>query len=283
MTDPDPRLNAFRPDLADRRLDGRVAATRFVDGAERQVARAFAPLRKEAEPGTSLVSELLFGERVRVFEEKDGIAWVQNGSDDYVGYTDSAALSPTGPAPTHTVAAIHTCIYAAPGIRAPSLSMLPLCAAVAVTGTKGRYAELSGGGWVPLLHLAESGETESDYVAVAERLTGSPYVWGGKTSQGLDCSALVQLALMRCGADVPRDSDMQEKTLGGEVPFAGDASGLERGDLVFWKGHVGIFISADRFLHANARDMAVASAPFADVLRYIEDAESLTVTSVRRL
>ena len=283
MTDLDPRVNAYREDLADSRLDGQVEAGRFVDGIERQVGQAFAPLRKKPEPGTSLVSELLFGERVRVFEEKDGTAWVQNAADDYVGYTDSAALVPTGPAPTHTVAAIHTCIYAGPGIRAPSLSMLPMCATVSVIGTKGRYAELSSGGWVPILHLAETGETESDYVAVAERLTGSPYVWGGKTSQGLDCSALVQLALMRCGADVLRDSDMQEKTLGNEVPFAGDASGLKRGDLVFWKGHVGIFIDTERFLHANARDMAVAAAPFAEVLRYIEDAESLIVTSVRRL
>jgi cell wall-associated NlpC family hydrolase len=152
-----------------------------------------------------------------------------------------------------------------------------------VTGTKGRYAELATGGWAPLQHLAAVDAFESDFVAVAERLTGIPYVWGGRSTLGLDCSALVQLALARCGVQAPRDSDMQEAALGKPVPFDGDVAALRRGDIVFWKGHVGIFIAPDRFLHANARDMAVASAPFAEVVRYIEEAEKQKVSSVRRL
>lgn len=283
MPDLDRRLNAYRDDLADSRLKGRVTAARFADGEDRQVATATAPLRKEPAPGTSLSTELLFGERVRVFEDKAGVAWVQNATDGYVGYTDSAALAATVHTPTHVVAAIHTCRYPEPTIRAPSLGILPLCAPVTVTGTKSRYAELATGGWVPAQHLAENGNVEDDFVAVAERLTGAPYVWGGRSSLGLDCSALVQLALTRCGVAAPRDSDMQEAALGGPVPYDGDASVLRRGDIVFWKGHVGIFIAPDRFLHANARDMAVASAPFAEVVRYIEDAEKLSVSSVRRL
>ena len=283
MSPLDRRLNAYRDDLADRRLEGKVASARFVDGTERRVARGIVPLRKERTPGTQLVSELLLGERVRVFEEKDGVAWVQSESDGYVGYTDSAALDADLRAPTHTVSAIHTCIYPEPIIRAPNAGFLPMCAEVAVTGTKGRYAELATGGWVPLLHLAERDAFETDPVAVAERLTGAPYVWGGKSSLGLDCSALIQLALARCGAAALRDSDMQEATVGKPVPFDGDASSLRRGDLVFWKGHVGIFVTPDRFLHANARDMAVASAPFAEVVRYIEEAEKQKVSSVRRL
>jgi cell wall-associated NlpC family hydrolase len=280
---PDRRLNAYRDDLADARLKGIVKAKRFVTGKKRQVATALAPLRNDPEPGTRLASELLFGETITVFEEKGGVAWVQNESDRYVGYTDSACLSATLHSPTHVVAAIHTCLYPAPTIRAPSHGLLPLCAPVTVTGTKGRYAELATGDWVPLLHLAATGSYESDPVAVALRLTGSPYVWGGRSSLGLDCSALVQLALARCGVGAPRDSDMQEAALGSEVDFDGTASALKRGDLIFWKGHVGIFISPEQFLHANARDMAVASGPFAEVLRYIEDAEKLTVSSVRRL
>lgn len=283
MADLDRRLNAYRDDLADSRLEGLVTAARFADGEDRQVAAATAPLRKEPDPGTSLASELLFGERVRVFEDKDGVAWVQNATDGYVGYTDSAALSPSVHAPTHVVAAIHTCRYPAPTIRAPSVGILPLCAPVTVTGTKGRYAELATGGWVPAQHLAELGRFESDYVAVAQRLTGSPYVWGGRSSLGLDCSALVQLALARCGVDAPRDSDLQEAGLGTPVDFDGDASVLWHGDLVFWKGHVGIFVEPDKFLHANARDMAVATGSFADVVRYIREAEKLPVSAVRRL
>jgi len=283
MPDLDRRLNAYRDDLADSRLAGKVQAARFVPGADRRVTAGVAPLRKEPAPGTTLVSELLFGETVRVFEEKDGIAWVQNATDGYVGYTDSTALGEAGPAPTHVVAATLTYLATEPTIRAPCLQHLPLCAAVTVTGSKGRFAELATGGWVPAQHLAEAGAVENDPVGVAERLTGAPYVWGGRSALGLDCSALVQLALARCGVAAPRDSDMQEAALGNPVPFDGDASGLRRGDLVFWKGHVGIFVTPGRFLHANARDMAVAPAPFAEVVRYIEDAENLPVRAVRRL
>lgn len=280
---PDRRLNAYRDDLADARLKGTVAAKRFVQGKKRQVRTALAPLRKDPAPGTQLSSELLFGETVTVFEDKDGVAWVQNASDGYVGYTDSACLSATVHEPTHVVSAIHTCLYPAPTIRAPSHGLLPLGAPVAVKSTKGRYAELATGDWAPLLHLAELGSYESDPVAVALRLTGSPYVWGGRSSLGLDCSALIQLALTRCGIDSPRDSDMQEAALGATVDYGGNASALARGDLVFWKGHVGIFVSQEQFLHANARDMAVASGAFDEVVRYIEDAEKLTISSVRRL
>ena len=283
MPDLDRRLNACRDDLADVRLKGKVSAARFVEGTVRRVAQGIVPLRKLPAPGTQLVSELLLGERVRVFEEKDGAAWVQSEADGYVGYTDSAALDADLRAPTHVVSAIHTCVYPEPVIRAPNVGFLPMCADVAVTGTKGRYAELATGGWVPLLHLAERGAFESDPVSVAERLTGAPYVWGGKSSLGLDCSALVQLALARCGVAALRDSDMQERTLGTPVAFGGDAPSLRRGDIVFWKGHVGIFVAPERFLHANARDMAVASAPFAEVVRYIEEAEKQKVSSVRRL
>jgi cell wall-associated NlpC family hydrolase len=283
MPELDRRLNAYRDDLADRRLEGKVAAARFVDSMARRVAHGVAPLRKQPLPGTQLVSELLFGERVRVFEKKGGVSWVQSETDGYVGYTDSALLDTHHHAPTHTVSAILSCLYPEPQIRAPSQGVLPMGALVTVTGTKGRYAELATGGWVPLQHLAAADTFESDFVAVALRLTGVPYVWGGRSSLGLDCSALVQLALARCGVRAPRDSDMQEAALGKPVPFDGDVAALRRGDIVFWKGHVGIFIAPDRFLHANARDMAVASAPFADVVRYIEEAEKQKVSSVRRL
>jgi cell wall-associated NlpC family hydrolase len=283
MPDLDRRLNAYRDDLADTRLKRKISAQRFIEGTVHRVARGIAPLRKAPAAGTQLVSELLLGERVRVFEEKDGVSWVQSESDGYVGYTDSAALDADLRAPTHTVSVIHTCLYPEPIIRAPNVGFLPMCAEVAVTATKGRYAELATGGWVPLRHLAERGAFESDPVAVAERLTGAPYVWGGKSSLGLDCSALVQLALARCGVTSLRDSDMQESTVGKPMAFSGDSAALRRGDIVFWKGHVGIFISPERFLHANARDMAVASAPFAEVVRYIEEAEKQKVSSVRRL
>jgi cell wall-associated NlpC family hydrolase len=283
VTTLDKRLHAYRDDLADLQLKGQVEAARFVDGTPAQVVTETAPQRRVPEPGTQLSSELLFGEAVTVFENADGFAWVQNQTDGYVGYTDSAALSDTVHAPTHRVAAIHTCVYGEPHVRSPGTMPLPICAPVTVIGTKGRYAELATGGWVPAQHLAELDNTESDYVAVADRFMGAPYVWGGRSDRGLDCSALVQLSLMRCGIDAPRDSDMQEAGLGSPGPYNGNEDVLQRGDLVFWKGHVGIWIAPERFLHANAMDMCVSTAPFQDIVRYIQENENQPVSSVRRV
>lgn len=280
----DPRLNAYRDDLADARLKGKVDAPRFAKGERRRVAEPVAPLRRASAPGTGLVSELLFGETVLVFEVTDGIAWVQNDTDHYVGYTDAAALAEaSGDAPTHAVAQIHTCLYPEPHIRAPHAAVLPMGSRVAVVGEIGRYSELATGGWIPTRHLAALDSFEADFVAVAERFTGVPYVWGGRSSRGLDCSALVQLALARCGRAAPRDSDMQEASVGAPVSFAGDESVLRRGDLVFWKGHVGIWIAPGRFLHANAADMCVAVAPLAEVIAWIVETDGTPVSSVRRL
>lgn len=278
----DKRLNAFRDDLADARLEGRVKSARFVDGAKRRVIRPLAPLRRNPAPGTMLVTELLAGETVRVFEEKNGAAWVQSDTDGYVGYTDADALSADISEPTHVVAHIHTCLYPEPQIKAPHCAVLPMCTKVAVTGEKGRYSELSGGGWAATQHLAALDAFENDYVAVAERFIGVPYVWGGRSSRGLDCSALVQLSLARCGVALPRDSDMQETAVPKTIAFGGDESLLRRGDLVFWKGHVGIWIEPGRFLHANASDMCVAAAPLAEVIDWIDRVEGTPVSSVRR-
>ncbi len=282
MTSLDRRLNAFRDDLADARLEGQVKSARFVDGAPRQVVRPLVSLRHDPAPGTTLVSELLSGDTVTVFEEKNGYAWVQNDADGYVGYTDVDALSGDIVAPTHVVAHIHTCLYPEPRIKAPHCAILPMCAKVAITGEKGRYSELAGGGWVPTQHLAPLDIFEDDFVVVAERFIGVPYVWGGRSSRGLDCSALVQLALARCGVGIPRDSDMQERAFPVTVAYDGDETALQRGDLVFWKGHVGIWIEPGRFLHANASDMCVAAAPLADVIDWIVQVEGTPVSSVRR-
>ena len=138
------------------------------------------------------------------------------------------------------------------------------------------------GGYVPAVHLKPIDDNEADFVAVAERFLGTPYLWGGKTALGLDCSGLVQVALTACGMSCPRDSDMQEAALGAAVAVAGRRSGLERGDLVFWKGHVAIVRDRANLLHANAFHMAVAIEPIADAVARIRAAGS-DITSVRRI
>lgn len=279
----DRRLHAYRDDLADARLEGQVEAARFVEATRWQVGVGLAPLRREPSPEAGLVSELVFGETVLVYEDRNGIAWMQNETDGYVGYTDSAALSPAVHPPSHRVTAIHTCLFAEPHIRAPARAVLPMGSALCVTGSEGRYSRLATGGWVPTQHIAEEGSFERDLVAVAERFLGVPYLWGGRSSRGLDCSGLTQLSLARCGIRALRDSDMQEASLGAPVPFDGDESVLRRGDLVYWKGHCGIWVDNERFLHANASDMAVAYAPLREVIAWIEKIEGKPVSSVRRV
>jgi cell wall-associated NlpC family hydrolase len=133
---------------------------------------------------------------------------------------------------------------------------------------------------MPSRHLGPVATREGDFVAVAERFVGVPYLWGGKTSFGLDCSGLVQLALASCGMECPRDSDMQERALG--TAIASDVSDLHRGDLMFWNGHVAILCDAGTLVHANGFHMAVATEPVADAITRIR-ASGSEVTSVKRI
>ena len=278
----DRRRHAYRSDLADVMLQGRVDAARFAEGEMRTVVAPVAPIRREPRFDAVLDSEALRGERVKVFEETaEGWAWVQLVEDGYVGYLPADALGRPGPAPTHRVTALASFVFPAPDMKRPPLERLTFGARVAVLDEAGGYAWIETGGYVWAPHLSPLGTHEPDFVAVAERFLGVPYLWGGRSSLGIDCSGLVQVSLAAAGIAAPRDSDMQEAELGEEVGDWG-TSGLERGDLVFWKGHVGIMRSRDELLHANAHHMAVAVEPFAEVRRRIA-AAGCEVRRVRRL
>jgi cell wall-associated NlpC family hydrolase len=212
---------------------------------------------------------------------EDGWSWGQLAADGYVGWLPSAALAPPGPAPTHKVAALRTLVFPGPSIKLPPLEALPLGATLAIARINDRMAITPTGAYLPAAHLASIESHESDFVAVAERFVGVPYLWGGKTALGLDCSGLVQVALTACGMACPRDSDMQEAALGARVAAAGDFSDWRRGDLVFWKGHVAIVRDRMSLLHANAFHMAVVIEPLAEALARISAAGS-DVTGVRR-
>jgi cell wall-associated NlpC family hydrolase len=153
---------------------------------------------------------------------------------------------------------------------------------VAVTAARGNFSQLSNSGWIFTDHLASIEEKEKDFVAVAERFIGVPYLWGGRESLGLDCSALVQTALERAGFHALRDSDMQEATLGEALPTPFDLTSLQRGDLIFWKGHVGIMQDGERFLHANATHMCTRSEPFLEAVARIAKTDG-DITSIRRM
>jgi hypothetical protein len=275
----DPRITPARPDLAAAHLRGKIAAERFVEGTEQEVVVGVAPLRKEPSHQAPLLTEALYGERVTIYEtDEEGWAWGQLKSDSYVGWMPASALLAPQAEPTHRVSALRTLVFPGPSIKLPPTDALPLEARVAVVRQDDDLAVTATGGHIPARHLAPLHSKESDFVAVAERFVGTPYLWGGKSSVGIDCSGLVQVALSACGIACPRDSDMQEVTLGQPISLAG----LQRGDLVFWKGHVAIALGRNSMIHANAFHMAVAIEPVAEGLTRI-GAAGTQVSRVRRI
>lgn len=279
----DPRINAFRPDVADAQLQGVVAADRFVAGRPAQVARALAPLKTKPDLAAQTGSELLYGELVRVFDIAAGWAWVQCEHDHYVGYVSAEALSDELVVATHSVSAAGTFVYAAADIKSPLRMHLSLGSRLAVIGEQDRFAELAGGGFVVRRHLSEQGRTIRDFVGVAEQLVDTPYLWGGRSRIGIDCSGLVQVALAAAGIRAPRDSDMQQAALGEAMTVPADLEGLERGDLVFWPGHVGIMVDGMLLAHANAHHMSVVVEPLATARDRIVQATGHAISTIKRL
>jgi cell wall-associated NlpC family hydrolase len=280
MTAFDPRVTPARTDIAAKHLEGKVPAARFVEGRVMEVIEPQAPLRREPRPDAPLDTEALKGERVTIYDNNaEGFSWGQLAADKYVGWLPSNALAPAGPTPSHKVAALRTFAFPGPSIKLPPLEALPLGATLTVARIAERMAITPSGAFVPLPHLKPLGDYETDYVAVAERFLGVPYLWGGKTALGLDCSGLVQVSLTACGIACPRDSDMQQAALG--APLA-ERSALKRGDFIFWKGHVAIVRDEASMIHANAFHMAVAIELVAEALARIR-ATGSEVAAIKRI
>jgi hypothetical protein len=283
MTHFDPRLTPARPDLAATHLRGQLAADDYVEGRTMRIRIGIADLRHAPASDAPIDTQALFGERVVLYEDREGWGWVQLAEDGYVGYMSMDALAEGWSAPSHRIRVNRSFVYPGPDLKFPPRDGLPLGAALCVTATEGPFVQIDPAAFVFADHLASAGAKEADFVDVAERLLHVPYLWGGKTSLGIDCSGLVQISLNAAGIGAPRDTDLQEHALGAPLAIDKDLAGLRRGDLVFWRGHVGIMRDAAMLLHANAHHMLVASEPLRTARDRIFAKASQEITAIKRL
>jgi hypothetical protein len=278
----DPRLTPARPDLAAKYLEGKIAAARFVSGEEFEVAEALAPLREAPSSDATLLTQALKGERVTIYDRNgEGFAWGQLNSDGYVGWLPDRALAKPAAAPTHKITSLRTFAFPGPSIKLPPVDTLVMGDLVTVVREDGAFAVTREGWYLPRQLVGSIDRYESDFVAVAERFVGTPYLWGGKSGFGIDCSGLVQVSLNAAGTGCPRDSDMQQDGLGRELDPA-EARKLQRGDLIFWKGHVAVARDADTIVHANAHHMTTVIENTGEAIARIKAAGS-EVAAIKRL
>ncbi|MHC0052233.1 C40 family peptidase [Actibacterium sp. D379-3] len=274
----DSRLTPANTRVAAAELEGQIDAPRFAEGTLRQIGVSVADLWGSPECRMRQ-RQLLYGEHLRVLDDFAGMAFVQSKKDGYVGYVASSALIVPADM-THRVCVPATHLYQYPDIKRPEVTWMSFGARLRVVSAQGNFFETDQGLFVPKPHLRPLTVPLRDPVTVAQMHFGVPYLWGGNSVQGIDCSGLVQAALLSCGIDCPGDTDMQQAALGTELP---PGTAPERGDLVFWKGHVALAVDGETLIHANGHHMAVAYEPIQDTITRIETQGEGPVTGHKRL
>ncbi len=270
----DPRINAYRSDIAAAALKGQVDAGRFVSGLRMRVAQALAPMHARPASDVRRTNELWFGELVDVYDRADGWAWCQSAREGYVGYVKAAALTEVITEASHRLAVPASHLYPEPKMKSAPTEWLPFGARLSVTEERRGFSRLADGRWAVSRHLLAVGACQPDIFATARQFLGVPYLWGGGSAAGIDCSGLIQAALLAAGRSCPRDSDQMAASLGRALAADTDPAALARGDLVFFPGHVMIADGQGNVLHANAHHMAVALEPVEIVRRRCSPAEA---------
>ena len=276
----DPREFAFRPTIAASYLQGIVAADQFSDGVVCSVTESVLPLKNKPNDQAERASEMLFGEKFIVYERQGAWAWGQSQTDGYVGFVKINGLSDQPASPTHEIKELKTFVYQRPDIKSPVIKELSMGSRVSLKEKGENFICLKEGGWIVKKHVVELNIKEASFIAVAKKYIGTPYLWGGRSSNGLDCSALVQLSLSRVGILAPRDTDQQEETVG---CFCGkNPEGIEKGDLLYTQGHVAISSGRDLVLHANVHHMRVVEEPLQAFLSRLDETDH-QLRSIKRL
>ncbi|WP_420547063.1 NlpC/P60 family protein [Curvivirga sp.] len=275
----DKRLNAWRPDLADITLKGKVDASRFIQAEMATTLVSIASLRRGPGCEHPVDKELLRGEEVHIFEEKNGWCWVQSLRDRYVGYCEAKCFTKEKPNLTHRVNVLRSSIFKEASLKTLIIDQLSLNSEVEVINTDGKFSQLSCGGWVYSKHLISLNEYTLPFQAAAKLYLNSPYIWGGNGHLGVDCSGLIQMAAYAAGHIIPRDTDMQEAFFEEEVD---GLDNIQIGDLLFWPGHVAIYDGNDIALHANATEMMTCAHYLEFLLPHIEEQEGTPLRSIKR-
>ncbi len=278
----DPRLTPAGPDLAAKFLEGKVQAKRFVDGEVFEIVDALAPLREAPSPDAALLTQALKGERVTIYDRNgEGWAWGQLASDGYVGWLPDQALAKPSAPPTHKVIALRTFAFPGPSIKLPPIEALVMGTQLVILREEGSFAITREGWYLPRAHVGPKEDYAADFFEIADRFVGTPYLWGGKSSLGIDCSGLVQVSLNAAGIACPRDSDMQRDELGKAIDPR-ETKKLKGGDLIFWKGHVAIVRDAKTIVHANAHHMATVIEATGEAIARIAAAGG-EIAAIKRL
>lgn len=279
--DLDPRLTPARDDIAASWLKDHVKAPRYVDPNRFQVSAPITNLYRSPSAAQSIETQLLFGEGIDVFDQKGDWAWVQSATDGYVGYVQTKDLTQQSAMqqPTHRVSNIGSFVYREASYKDTPLMPVSYGSLVRVTNEQDGMSRLETGGFIPTAHLAALDFHSDEPVAEAFRFLGVPYLWGGRNHTGIDCSALIQLVLQACNYKAPRDSDMQEKFLGKPI----DREEVQGGDLVFFRGHVGLMVDESTIIHANDRSMAVSIDDLDEYVRWRSKNGKTPVKMFKRL